>query len=465
MTDMTVHSLYNAANLASSNPPAEEVLTAEVQKTLLTTADMLEFSAQGLSILSDPASANKPLGTQVLGFGSVTDRQAASTAWTGGSAVTRFTTEYEFSYFDLVNGTITKTLSSGAGALASGGANGAAYSGHTIRVTFDAGSCQAGDLPQTLDSMAASYEAKYVALGSSYVGQALDDQRGQWKALYEAGKEEAAHSFANLLGKFLDKGAQAAQNKKVYDSVQGLFSAYEAKYRALTTGRGTKDWMQADLYEASLRLKALGAEETLEEDGASGLYGCRELDFAAMSISAYQSAVHSAALGGVGSEARQALRVSMVSMKVETMAARGLIGEEMAELLRTSGENARREMLDAMDGYLAKRREEREDAQAAFPAVDRELFDTVYDAVMKDFHRSEDVMAALLEGAAAARVRLDSLSAAASAQRWIGELGTKGYWDTFDGASYQSGIYAFAVDWQEFLGEIDSSKRDLNALA
>lgn len=458
MTDMTVHSLYNAANLASSNSPAEEVLTAEVQKTLLTTADMLEFSAQGLSVLSDPVSLSKPLGTQILGFGGVTDRQSATPAGAGGSAATRFTTEYAFSYFDLVNGTITKTLSSGAG-------NGAAYSGHTICVTFDAGNCQAGDLPQTLDSMAASYEAKYVALGSSYVGKALDDQRSQWKALYGAGKEAAASSLANLLGKFLDKGEQAAQNKKVYDSVQRLFAAYEAKYRALTSSRGTNDWMQADLYEASLCLKALGADEKLKEDRASGLYTRRELDFAAMSISAYQSAVHSAALGGVGSEARQALRVSMVSMKVGTMAARGLIGEEMAELLKTSGENARREMLDAMDGYLAKRREEREDAQEAFPAVDRELFDAVYDAVMKDFHRSEDVMAALLEGAAAARVRLDSLSAGASAQRWIGELGNKGYWDTFDGASYQSGIYAFAVDWQEFLGEIDSSKRDLNALA
>ena len=151
--------------------------------------------------------------------------------------------------------------------------------------------------------------------------------------------------------------------------MQGLFAAYEAKYRALTTSLGTKEWMQADLYEASISLKQLGASVELKEAEGPGLYTQRELEFAAVSLSAYQSAINAATLGGGGSEARQALRMSMVSMKVDTMAYRGHIGRDMVKLLHTSGQNARQEMLDALDSYLAKRREEREEADRLFPAV------------------------------------------------------------------------------------------------
>lgn len=467
MTDMTVCSPFNIANMIGSDFQIQEESEEFPPKTLLTTADMLEFSAQGLSSLSNPADLSKPLGSQVLGIGSVTARQPGSAAWNGGNTVTHFTTEYEFSYFDLVNGTITKTVSSGEGVFSSDGTRGAAssaYSGHTICVTFDAASYRTGDLQKTLDSMAVSYEAKYISLESSYVEKALDDQRSQWKGLYEAGKKEAADSFAHMLGRFLGQESQDAQGKKIYDSVQGLFASYEAMYHSLTAAHGTKDWMQADLYEASISLKQLGFEVKPEE-GGEGLYTREELEFAAGSISAYQSAINAASLGGGGSEARLALRVSMVSMKVETMMARGLISKDMAALLRESGQNARQEILDTLDNYLEKRREEREDTKQAFPAVDRELFDTVYKSVMEPFYRNRDTMNALREGAAEALVQLNAVSAKASAQRWTGELGSKGFWETFDRESYQGGIYNFTVDWQEFLEEIDSSKRDLNAKA
>lgn len=469
MTDLAVRFLSSAATITGSNSQAQETQDTEsAPEVLLTTADMLEFSSHGLSSLSDPASLSKPLGAQILGFGSVTARQSASTMGSGGSTVTHFTTEYEFSYFDLVNGTITKTVSSGVGGFASDGTNTATssvYQGHTTCVTFDVASYRTGDLEKTLDSMSVAYEAKYVGLGSSYAENDLDSQRAQWRALYGAGKEAAAHSFAKMLGRFLSQESQSTQGKKVYRSVQGLFAAYEAKYRALTTSLGTKEWMQADLYEASISLKQLGASVELKEAEGPGLYTQRELEFAAVSLSAYQSAINAATLGGGGSEARQALRMSMVSMKVETMAYRGHIGRDMVKLLHTSGQNARQEMLDALDNYLAKRREEREEANQLFPAVDRELFDKVYDSVMGAFHKNGDTMNAIREGAAVARVELSSASEKAAAPRWTGELGTKGFWETFDNASYQGGIHAFEADWHEFLAEIDSSNRDLNMLA
>ncbi len=465
MTDLAVRFLSSAANITGNHPQSQENPDeAPDQKALLTTADMLEFSAMGLSSLSDPASLSKPLGAQILGFGSATARASAAGIGSGQSTVTHFTTEYEWSYFDLVNGTITKSVSSGAGVFVSDETNSASasgYRGHTICVTFDAASYREGDLQETLDSMAVAYEAKYVGLESSYVGEALEDQRTQWGKLYGAGKEEAAHSFANMLGRFLDQGSQ--QSKKIYDSVQGLFAAFEAQYHALATE--TKSWMQADLYAASMDLKELGASVELEEDQGTGLYTHRELDFAAMSIATYQSAINAATLGGGGSEARLALRMGMVSMKVETMAYRGQMGRDMVKLLQASGKNARQEMLDALDAYLAKRREEKAETQPLFPAVDRELFDTVYNSVMGAFHRNGDTLHAIREGAEIACAQLEAAAEKAPAQRWTGELGPKRFWDTFDNASYQGGIHAFEADWQGFLSELESSRRDLNAMA
>ena len=264
-----------------------------------------------------------------------------------------------------------------------------------------------------------------------------------------------------MLGRFLDQGSQ--QSKKIYDSVQGLFAAFEAQYHALATE--TKSWMQADLYAASMDLKELGASVELEEDQGTGLYTHRELDFAAMSIATYQSAINAATLGGGGSEARLALRMGMVSMKVETMAYRGQMGRDMVKLLQASGKNARQEMLDALDAYLAKRREEKAETQPLFPAVDRELFDTVYNSVMGAFHRNGDTLHAIREGAEIACAQLEAAAEKAPAQRWTGELGPKRFWDTFDNASYQGGIHAFEADWQGFLSELESSRRDLNAMA
>lgn len=141
--------------------------------------------------------------------------------------------------------------------------------------------------------------------------------------LYEQGKELVVTSFTRAVGEFLEQYGQPGQLEKVLQSVQAVIASRKAG------GSAPKG------------------------NAKDGLYTLEELDFAAVSVSAYRSCLQSAQRGN-GSEVKALLVLNRVEQEAQSFCEQGALRPELAELLCSSGRNAYRELLYSLEGILAR---------------------------------------------------------------------------------------------------------------
>lgn len=378
------------------------------------------------------AYAEKPSHGQFLGFGSYNIQ----------------------TYIDLEKGTISNVA-------------------EHLYVSFSSRDYTPGKLGGTLEEMAALHESIRKSISMDYSGEEWDTKRSALHDLFGQGIEKAANSFADMIGSFLDKTGGAQQREKVCQSVRALAVSYEAKYSSvMEKNGGRKDIKEAlashDMKSLASILRELGAshkpEGKKDNEEKKDLYSLQELEYAAISVSAYQLSINTIRENGCGSEARQALNVSMFSMKMEVLSARVGIGSEMKDVVHSMQDGAWERMMDAMDEYLSHRRENPDgepERGSKYQPVRRDIFSTVYNTVMNAFRMTGSAPEAIRAGASWAKPMLsEAMESDTPAERWESEMKPRGYWDNFFGSSpYQAdGYQEYVNQWNDFLAEISGDK-------
>lgn len=181
------------------------------------------------------------------------------------------------------DGTVTRTISGTARLY---GCNDFHYQGaadFSVSVTFDPATYEMGQLGDSIDLMAAAFEAHKQAIQACFSGAELEDQTNQLTVQYQEQKHEVAASFSNMVGGVLEERGQTGQTQKIYDSVQALFLSFESKYHSLAIS-SPKGWMKAGLYEAAINLQRLGASIHPDSGRQDGLYTLRELELTAAGV-------------------------------------------------------------------------------------------------------------------------------------------------------------------------------------
>lgn len=452
MSDMSINSALGTSALPAA---AQEKNTSASSASKTPSTDVLDLSDFGLGTVTR-CNNDSPLAAQILGCGKVSVERNNSTQYRYGNMKQHFSVHCDWTYVDLVNHTITRTVSHGEGINYQDEATGtrvSAFAGVTASVTFSAERYFTGQLDGVAGAITASRETLAQTLKNTLSGSELEQGLIKLEDIYSKSRAQAEDSFADMLAQFTDRDSKSEIIDKARRSVRSLFDAYEAHYRALSARM--KFDAEADLFEMTEQLRRLGAAARFEPLAEDGLFSLRELDFAAVSVSAFRASVSAAAHGG-GGEARQALSVSFTAMKIEAMYSRSLIGGGMASLLRGSVGRVREQLLDAMDGYLAAQRKKGgSDSVDKYPGVDGKLYDGVLARVMDAFGMTGDAMSSLREGAQEARSLL-SAQARLTALRFSAEISAGSYWDTFDGRDYRAGIYSYARQWESFTAELEA---------
>lgn len=444
--DMNINSSVPATGPVPSAPAQEKTTPASSGTLGVTSTDVLDLSDFGLGKIVSYNNGS-PLASQFLGYGKASVERSDSTQYRYGNMSQHFSVHCDWTYVDLVNHTITRTVSHGEGINYSDEATNtrvSAFAGVTASVTFSAERYFTGQLDGVADALTASRETLAQTLKNTLTGSELEQGLSKLEDIYSKSRAQAENSFADMLAMYADRDSRSEIIDKSRRSVRSLFDAYEAHYRALADGM--KFDAEGDLLEMTDRLRRLGAASCLEHRAGDGLFSALELDFAAASVSALRAVINAAARGGGGSEARQALSVSFTAMRVEAMYSRSLIGGGMASLLRGCVGSVRGQLLEALDGCLASRREK--------GGADAELYDAVYKRVTDAFGMTGDAMGSLREGAQEARTLLSAQSRL-TALRFSAEISAGGYWDTFDGKDYRAGIYSYARQWESFTAGLE----------
>ena len=442
-------------NMAAASAPVPSVPTLKSASGLAKSPskDVLDLSDMGLGTITR-YNNDSPLAAQILGYGKVSVERNNSTQYRYGNMSQHYSVHCESTYVDLVNHTITHTVSHGEGFNYQDEATNtrvSAFAGVTASVTFSAERYFTGQLDDVAGALTASREIMARQLENTLTGSDLEQGLIKLEDIYSKSRAQAEDSFADMLAQFADRDSKSEIIDKARRSVRSLFDAYEAHYHSLSAKM--KFDAESDLFGMTAQLRRLSAAARFEHRAEDGLFSLRELDFAAVSVSAFRASISAAAHGG-GSEARQALSVSFTAMKIEAMASRSLIGGGMASLLRGCVGSVRGQLLDAMDGYLAPRREK--GGADKYPAADGDLYDAVFKRVMDAFGMTGDAIGSLREGALEARSLLGA-SSRLTALRFSAEISAGGYWDTFDGRDYRAGIYSYARQWESFTAELEVS--------
>lgn len=389
-----------------------------------------------------------------------------SASGTGNETVGKHGSYYEQTVIDFTSGTITSTKAMDYTELYRDEATGTHWASDvkysSFSLSFSSATFQMGQLGDTLDKLSAAHNA-FRCGGSPEKAEEL----------YNRGVDVAANSFANLFAGFMDKLGGEERRQKIIDSVKSEAHRCDERYRHAMERHGNRrDIKEAANNHDFERLAALLHDIVNADRHASdrteatkgGLYSQFELEYAAVSITAYSQSINAIRENGCGSEARQALNVSMFSMKMEVLSVRLGVSEEIKEVKQTIEDEANEELLDAMDENLENQRASAglvEDAAHLFRSADRDMFRAVYHKVMDAFRKSGDALGAIREGALTAKGRMrDAMESGRPVERWENEMRPGGYWDSFFNRSpYQrSGYQEFEADWQRFMDGVGGDK-------
>lgn len=176
------------------------------------------------------------------------------------------------------DGTVTKTVSGGVNFLMAH-RDGRSASGRTdfeVSVTFDPAAYEAGQLTGAVDLMTAAYAASGAALKEGL--SCLAAER------FQAHKDAAARSFADMVGAPMEEQGRAGEWDKVYRSVHAAFASLEEKYQAVLDSTDRDLWMDADQMTAAMNLRKIGRSFPLDPGKTRGLYSLRELECTAVGV-------------------------------------------------------------------------------------------------------------------------------------------------------------------------------------
>jgi hypothetical protein len=168
--------------------------------------------------------------------------------------------------------------------------------------------------------------------------------------------------------------------------------------------------------------------ETESTEPAQSTYSLQDLTAAGTIAKAYQSAAQDT------NETRLALDLSMADMKAETLIRYGLVGDDMAQLLRSSQDNGHQILLDRLDQYLNGRETTsvgQGNPSGIYSPADRALFQSMYSAVLGAYQCSGgDAAAAIRAGASYGQTATAQAGAAnPNVQRWGISMQT--FWKNF----------------------------------
>lgn len=329
----------------------------------------------------------------------------------------------------------------------------------------------AGNLGDVIDYLASRTAALEGKLNRNFSGEELQAQLQELNNVFQQGKEQLIDSYAGRLQDAL--GLSYADAQSVRDSLGSLISQRLQTYRDAQaampdTLTGTKDnWLlNHDEYMASQLRQTAG---TIADSASGGDFTLGDLRAAGEVAGAYQTIYQGVATGKGGDEAFLALDLSVIDMKTETLIQRGLVSNNMAKMLQTSLAQRHQNALDVSDQRLTVRQQEALSGEAPIPQMNRELFQSIYDAVLDSFHQNGgDALAAIRDGVAFGK------EATAHAHRenprvtrW--GISKETYWERFytssqvsdwhGGTRTQKSEYqSYADSWEHFLSTITSGR-------
>lgn len=289
------------------------------------------------------------------------------------------------------------------------------------------------ELADGLDYLASRYVAVLDKLERNYQGEELTAQRAKLNEVYEAGKAGMIDGYTRLLQDNL--GISSGDAQAVKDSFSAILAEKVDAYRGVLekvhenvseTGADSVWLKNHDAYIAS----QLRAASTTTQSKAA--YSVQDLTAAGQIAQSYQTEIFNASSCG-RDEATLALNLSMADMKAETMIQKGLIGQNMAALLRGSRAQGHEKALATLDQALSKRESSLApgEPKGTFAPVDRTIFNGIYNAVMNTYRQNGgDGAGAIRAGAAYGQtVTAQATSQNPKALRW--GINIESYWKDF----------------------------------
>jgi hypothetical protein len=283
-------------------------------------------------------------------------------------------------------------------------------------------------LSDQIDYLASRYVAVLDKLERNYSGTELTAQKDKLEQVWQSAAQSLTEDYTTFIQDNLglsDEDADQIQEsleqilqQRVKDCQGNLSQVHDD---IVQTGSDSV-WLQNHDGYIAARLR-----ETDTTD-AGTVYSIQDLTAAGMIAKAYQSASQDT------NETMLALDLSMADMKAETMIRRGLVSDEMAELLRNSQDNGHQILLDRLDQYLDGRETtsvQQGNPSGIYSAADRALFQSMYNAVLGAYQSNGgDAVAALRAGVAYGQTATAKASTAnPDVQRW--GISTQTFWSNF----------------------------------
>lgn len=331
-------------------------------------------------------------------------------------------------------------------------------------------SVHAGNLGDAIDYLA----SRIVAL-QGQVERNGSSQQAQVEQLFSQGKDTLIDSYASRLQSALglsDDDAQAVRSS-LDSMIEQRVQAYQtAQAQMRNTLSGTSDeWLLNNNQYMAFQLRQ--SVDGISAQTSGGTFTLGELQAAGELGGAYQEIMQEVSQGVGGNEAFLALDLGMIDMKMETLIQTGTVSENMAVLLKNSVTQRHQAVLDVADQRMAVRRDEALSGDGPVPNMDRDLFQSIYNAVLDSFHQNGgDAMAAMRDGVAFGK---EATAKAGQANPKVSRWGVsmEHYWNQFYTAqehtwygethTQRSQYEQYADSWQQFLNTVSSNSRYLNA--
>ena len=292
----------------------------------------------------------------------------------------------------------------------------------------------ADELEDGLNYMASRYVAALDKLERNYTGDELTAQRAKLEEAYHAGKAGMIDGYTQLLQENL--GISASDAQAVRDSFSSILTEKEEAYRGALkqiheavaqTGPDSVWLKNHDAYIASQLRAAAGVSGRNE-----ARYSVQDLTAAGKIAEDYRAEIAGASHCG-RNEATLALGLSMADMKAEAMISKGLVGQDMVNLLRASRAQGHQNALDTLNQALSRRESNRLPGEPAgtYAPVDSAAFRGIYDAVMSAYRQNGGDAAKAIQAGASAGEKLtaQATARASKAARW--GVSMRSYWQEF----------------------------------
>ncbi len=327
----------------------------------------------------------------------------------------------------------------------------------------------AGNLGDAIDYLASRAVALEGRINRNFSGEERGSQARQLDDLIQQGTNALTDSYAGRVQGALSLSEPDTQ--KLRSSLEALIEQRIQVYQGVQaqmpdTLTGTEDeWLlDQDQYMASKLRDATGG---ISDSANTGKLTLGDLRAAGELAGAYQAVYQRVSQGSGGDEAFLALDLGMIDMKMETLIQKEMVSETISGMLRSSVEQRHQDVMDAADQRLSVRRAEALSGQGPIPNLSRDLFQSIYNAVLNSFQKSGgDALAAIRDGAAFGKTATAQASQKnPKVSRW--GVSKANYWDKFYTSSEISHRYGgertrksayqgYADSWQHFLSTISS---------